>query len=64
MERLFKWTAKRAGGHITIYAKDEHGQDRRVPHVDRIEAVDNGVRATDKDGKQYALMPLNALERA
>lgn len=64
MERLFKWRAKRAGGRITIYAKDDAGNDRRVPHVDAIEATDNGVTAIDKDGRAYALMPLNALEPA
>lgn len=62
MERLFKWRAKRAGGRITIYAKDEKGGERRVPHVDVIEATINGVAATDKDGNIYALMALNALE--
>jgi len=63
MERLFKWRAKRAGGRITIYAKDAQGIDRRVPHVDAIEATEGGTTATDKDGRAYALMPLNALER-
>ncbi len=64
MERLFNWTAKRAGGRITIYAKAADGVDRRVPNVDKIEATDNGTTATDKDGKLYALMPLNALQPA
>jgi hypothetical protein len=62
MELLFKWRAKRAGGRITIYAKTAQGVDRRVPNVDVIEVIMTGVRATDKDGKQYGLMPLNALE--
>lgn len=63
-ERITKWRAKRAGGRITIYGKTEGGDDRRIPHVDVIEAVDNGVKATDKDGNVYHLLPLNALQPA
>lgn len=64
MERIFKWKARRAGGRITIYGKTADGRDLRVPNVDVIEATDNGVTATDKNDTKYALMALNALERA
>lgn len=58
MEDLKHWRAKRAGGRITIYGKGPDGQDRRVPHVDTIEASSPYPVAVDKDGARYRLLPV------
>ena len=47
---LFKWTAKRAGGRITIY----HSTGKIVG-IDKIELVEGDVVATTNDGDQYKL---------
>lgn len=49
---LTNWTAKRAGGRITIL--HEAG---KVTHVDLIAPDENGaIIATDKDGRKYRLV--------
>ena len=62
-ETIYSWTAKRAGGRITIYGKTREGNPRRLVGVDFIELnsnrasgeIDNRVRAQDKDGVNYWL---------
>lgn len=66
MKILWNWTAKRAGGRITIYATDpDTGQPCRVVGVDKVEggkvlATSTGARgpviATDKHGYRYQLI--------
>jgi hypothetical protein len=58
-ETIFDWTAKRAGGRITVYGKTKAGDVRRLVGVDRIQpggtAEGNRVFAIDKDGCKYVL---------
>ena len=61
MKTIHSWRAKRAGGRITIYGKDQAGADVRVPNVDVIECGDLTPIATDKNGDKYSLLPPNAL---
>lgn len=51
MIKLANWTAKRAGGRITIL----HATGK-VPHVDKIIPLKGKVIAVDKDGKEYELV--------
>lgn len=39
MHKLTMWRAKRAGGRMTVYGKDELGNDTKVVGVDRIERI-------------------------
>lgn len=39
MHKLTDWRAKRAGGRMTVYGKNERGEDAKVVGVDRIERV-------------------------
>lgn len=55
MHTLTDWTAKRAGGRITVYGKDDNGQDAKVVGVDRIEGSKPYPVAVDKNGVRYAL---------
>lgn len=50
MKTLNNWTAKRAGGRITILH-----DDGKVPHVDKIVCKDGRVVATDARGEEYEL---------
>lgn len=55
MRTLKNWTAKRAGGRITIYGKDEAGAETKVVGVDSITADSRGVIALVKDGERVLL---------
>lgn len=55
MEKLRSWSAQRAGAFITITAKDEAGQPRRVTGVKRIEPGKPSPIALDKNGVRYQL---------
>lgn len=58
--RLKNWTAKRAGGRITVYGVDPAtNKDVKIVGVDMIEAaaVLPFVIATDKDGTRHELIP-------
>lgn len=55
MDKLYSWSAKRAGGRITV----THSCGK-IANVDRIEPVDGRVIATDKDGRQFDLHVLKA----
>lgn len=55
MERLTKWTAKRAGAGITITALGSDGQQRRVANIASVEGANPYPIATDKDGVKYEL---------
>jgi hypothetical protein len=50
MDVLRNWTAKRAGGRITIY----HSTGK-VPHVDTILVKGGKVVACDRNGVEYEL---------
>ena len=50
MRTLRNWTAKRAGGRITILHADG-----KVPHIDRIDCREGRVVATAADGREYDL---------
>ncbi len=54
-ETIYAWTAKRAGGRITVYGKTREGNARRIVGVDFIDTNDGKVRAQDKDGTNYWL---------
>lgn len=57
--KLHDWTAKRAGGRITVYGKDESGKDAKIVGVDAIEPHYGGrncVQALDKDGHSHELV--------
>jgi hypothetical protein len=56
--RIKEWTAKRAGGRITITGVDaDAGGPVKIVGVDKIAAGKGGTMpiATDKDGKTYDL---------
>lgn len=58
MTKLTDWTAKRAGGRITINGTDaKTGEPRKVVGVDTITAAKAGKSpvAVDKDGARYEL---------
>jgi hypothetical protein len=58
MERVKNWTAKRAGGRITIYGFDaEDSSPVRICHVDAIAVDEKGIVATDDHGEEYLLEP-------
>lgn len=54
MERITHWSAKRAGGRITLTGRSG-GKDRKVVGIDTIEATDDGIVATDKNNTRYIL---------
>ena len=56
MQKLFNWRAQRAGGRITIYAKDVNSSAVRITGVDEIASGDPHPVATDKDGNRYQLV--------
>lgn len=37
MHKLTMWQAKRAGGRMTVYGKNEAGEDVKVVGIDRVE---------------------------
>ena len=62
MRYIFDWTAKRAGGRITIYGKElEPGLaprkelEVRIPNVDKISPKGQIIVAIDKNGFEYRL---------
>lgn len=57
MMTLTNWTAKRAGGRITVTGVDGEGQPKKITGIDQIEAGKEGAPpiATDKDGTKYYL---------
>lgn len=59
MEKLKNWTAKRAGGRITIVGSDvETGTSVKIVGVDQIAAGKNGKPpvAVDRNGERYELV--------
>jgi hypothetical protein len=50
MDRLYSWSAKRAGGRITV----THSCGK-IANVDTIAPEGGRVVATDKDGRQFDL---------
>ncbi len=65
MQNISNWTAKRAGGRITVYGVSD-GRPLKVVGVDKIEAggygengTDHGgqIVATDRNGARYRLLP-------
>lgn len=52
---LFDWKAKRAGGRITVYGK-ENGVDAKIVGVDKIEPRGGKIVATDKAGEEHTLV--------
>lgn len=62
MKTISNWTAKRAGGRITVYGVDgDTGDTTKVVGVDMIKGARAGtgvkaVIATDKDGVEYELV--------
>lgn len=55
MITIYNAKARRAGGHITINAKDAGGVAVKVTGVDEIDFSQNPPVATDKDGGKWAL---------
>lgn len=55
IETIYDWTAKRAGGRITVYGKTREGNPRRIVGVDHIHPRVGEVRAVDKNGRNYRL---------
>lgn len=61
MKKLKMWTARRAGGRITINAVDaETGKPFKVVGVDSIEAGQPNPIAEDKDSVKYELLPVGS----
>jgi hypothetical protein len=57
MQKVSDWTAKRAGGRITITGKDEKRADIKVVGVDAINSRKGKTPvAVDKNGTQYELV--------
>lgn len=66
MEAIYNWSAKRAGGRITVTGTtgdSPSSPPRKVPNVDVITVTDEtgSVVATDKNGQRYWLRERNAL---
>ncbi len=57
MEKLTNWTAKRAGGRITVKGTDDTGHPVRIVGVDVIMRPASSLHpiATTKDGEQFVL---------
>jgi sensor histidine kinase YesM len=59
MRKLKNWTARRAGGRITIKAQDAAtGEEVKITNVDTIDGPSEpgeATIATDKDGERYNL---------
>lgn len=59
IEKIYAWTAKRAGGSMTLYGKTPEGEFRRVTGVEQIaiEIIDGlpAVVAVDKRSTRYLL---------
>lgn len=58
MQTIKNWQARRAGGRITIYGKNEQGGEMKIVGVDQIKGPGpaGGLPiATDKNGTDYAL---------
>lgn len=56
--KLLDWTARRAGGRITVTGKDEAGRDAKIVGVDTIEPHYGGracVQAKDLHGGVHEL---------
>jgi len=60
MEEIRSWSAKRAGGRITITGKDAGGDDVKIVGVDKIEAATPYPIAVDQHGDRYSLLPPGA----
>lgn len=59
MRRLKNWTAKRAGGRITIDGVDaETGKPVKVAGVDTIDPSETNPIAAHKDGEHFELLPV------
>lgn len=56
MRTLKNWTAKRAGGRITVYGFDESGKGVKVVGVDCIVGNSGHCIATDKTGENVKLI--------
>ncbi len=54
--RIFSWTARRAGGHITISGKDSGGASVKIAGVGRIAPRGDRIFATDRDGDEHELV--------
>jgi hypothetical protein len=59
-ERIYAWTAKRAGGYITVSGKTRQGNARKVVNINTITAEQDGagdplVVAIHDDGTKYEL---------
>lgn len=50
MDKLYSWTAKRAGGRITV----THSCGK-IAGIDTIQPKNGKVVATDKDGREFEL---------
>jgi hypothetical protein len=60
MRKLKNWTAKRAGGRITIDGVDaETGKPVKVAGVDTIDPSSTNPIAAHKDGEHFELLPLD-----
>lgn len=57
MKTLREWTAKRAGGRITV-----HHADGKVANVDTISCRDGRIVATAADGEAFELQGLASAE--
>jgi hypothetical protein len=57
MDKLYSWSAKRAGGRITV----THSCGK-IAGIDRIEPEFGRVIAVDKDGRSYELHVTNDFE--
>jgi len=55
LQTLHNWTAKRAGGRITITGRTVAGAVIKIVGVDMIAAASPYPVATDKDGRRYHL---------
>lgn len=59
--KLSNWKARRAGGRITVYGKDEKGADAKIVGVDVIEPRKAGfmrttIVAVDLHGTEHELV--------
>lgn len=55
MERIKHWKARRAGGRITLTGQNWKGEQVKIVGVVDIQALEDGIIATDKNSVKYVL---------
>lgn len=60
VKQIFEYTARRAGGRITIYGKDVNGANVVITRIDAIQAATPWPIASRDDGSEFQLVTTGA----